>query len=182
MNKNEAESVIKETIEYANREIEKNKKKSRRNAIIAICSMLAVIAVFLVIFKCEMPVKYKENIITVDVPSDKGLDISVNLNNYSSAKGILVKTSDSTYDLYLGLTQTVYTKAVKNEDKLIRAGNGIIVDYNSDKLLGFMPEETTAENIMNVYYIDNMTDSVMSMDDNELINYDNKTLVWSRKQ
>ena len=27
MNKNEAESVIKETIEYANREIEKSKKK-----------------------------------------------------------------------------------------------------------------------------------------------------------
>ena len=60
MNKNEAESVIKETIEYANREIEKNKKKSRRNVIIAICTMLAVFAVGLMFFKLEMPVKYKD--------------------------------------------------------------------------------------------------------------------------
>ncbi len=180
MNKNEAESVIKETIEYANREIEKSKKKSRRNVIVTIFSMLVVITVGLMFFKLEMPVKYEDSIVTVDVPEDKGLDISVNLNNYSSAKGVLVKTSDSTYDLYLGFEQTLYTKAVKSEDKLIRVGNGIIVDYNSDKLLGFMPEETTAENIMNVYYIDNMTDSVMSMDNNELINYDNKTLVWTR--
>lgn len=180
MNKNEAESVIKETIEYANREIEKSKKKSRRNVIVAIFSMLVVITVGLMFFKLEMPVKYEDSIVTVDVPEDKGLDISVNLNNYSSAKGILVKTSDSTYDLYLGFAQTLYTKTVESEDKLIRVGNGIIVDYNSDKLLGFMPGDSTAENIMNVYYIDNMTDSVMSMDDNELINYDNKTLVWTR--
>lgn len=180
MNKNEAESVIKETIEYANREIEKSKKKSRRNVIVTILSMLVIITVGLMFFKLEMPVKYEDSIVTVDVPEDKGLDISVNLNNYSSAKGVLVKTSDSTYDLYLGFAQTLYTKTVKSEDKLIRVGNGIIVDYNSDKLLGFMPGDSTAENIMNVYYIDNMTDIVMSMDNNELINYDNKTLVWTR--
>ena len=180
MNKNEAESVIKETIEYANREIEKSKKKSRRNVIVTIFSMLVVITVGLMFFKLEMPVKYEDSIVTVDVPEDKGLDISVNLNNYSSAKGVLVKTSDSTYDLYLGFAQTLYTKTVESEDNLIRVGNGIIVDYNSDKLLGFMPGDSTAENIMNVYYIDNMSDSVMSMDNNELINYDNKTLVWTR--
>lgn len=45
MNKSEAEEVIKETIEYANNEIIKNKKKSRKRMII----ILSLVAVFLII-------------------------------------------------------------------------------------------------------------------------------------
>ena len=44
MNKNDAEAVIKETIEYANREIEITKKKARRNIIIVISCLVLLIA------------------------------------------------------------------------------------------------------------------------------------------
>ncbi|MGN0606357.1 MAG: hypothetical protein ACI4JM_07530 [Oscillospiraceae bacterium] len=180
MNKNKAESVIRETIEYANKEIEKHKKKTFKGIMIAICCLSVLVVAYLVVFRLETPVRYNESIITVNVPEDKGLDININLNNYKSAKGILVKTSDNTFDLYLGLTQTLYTRATNSDTRLIRANNDIIVDYNSDKLIGFMPEESSAENIMNIYYVDNFTDEVMYMDDSELINYEKKTLIWTR--
>lgn len=44
MNRNDAESVIKETIEYANNEIKKTKKKSRIIVIATIISALLIIA------------------------------------------------------------------------------------------------------------------------------------------
>lgn len=45
MNKNDAEAIIKETIEYANREIKITRKKARRNLIIFIsCLVLFIVA------------------------------------------------------------------------------------------------------------------------------------------
>ena len=180
MNKNEAESVIKETIEYANKEIEKNKKKTLRGAIIAVCMVVVIVVIGIVAVTYESPVKYSDNLISVNVPEDEGIDISINLNNYKSADGILVKQADGTYDLYIGITQTLITKVSKSDETLVRVGSGIIVDYNSEKLIAFMPEETVPEDIMHVYYIDNLTDEIMCMNDSELINYANKTLVWTR--
>jgi hypothetical protein len=180
MNKNKAETVIKETIEYANKEIEKNKKRTRKGIVIAICSLAILVIAYLVIFKLEMPVKYADNLVTVNVPEDEGLDININLNNYKSAKGVLVKNCDNTYDLYIGITQTLYTKIAKSDEQLIRIGNGMIVDFNSGSLIEYMPGESVAENIMHVYFIDNLSNEVACMDDEELINYDKKTLVWTR--
>jgi len=34
--------------------------------------------------------------------------------------------------------------------------------------------------VKSVYYIDRFTDEIKSMEDNELMNYSDKTLVWSR--
>lgn len=45
MNKNEAEAILKETIEYANNEIIKNKKRNRKKMII----VLSLVAIFLII-------------------------------------------------------------------------------------------------------------------------------------
>ena len=38
-----------------------------------------------------------------------------------------------------------------------------------------------AENIANVYYVDNLSEDMMIMDDAELIEYENKVLVWTRQ-
>ena len=179
MDKNEAEKVIRETIEYANNEIAKNKKKTRRGVIITFCSLIAVIIAYLAVFKLEMPVKYRDNIVSVNVSDDSGLDINVNLKNYKSANGILVENSEGNYDLYLGLTQTLYTKMSDGDTNLVRAGNGIIVDYNSDKVIQFIPGEINEENIKNIYYVDDLNEKVMCMENSELINYE-KTLVWTR--
>ncbi|MDO4398553.1 MAG: hypothetical protein Q4C21_09145 [Oscillospiraceae bacterium] len=42
MNRNDAESIIKNTIEYANNEIEKNKKRSRRIVVAALVSVILI--------------------------------------------------------------------------------------------------------------------------------------------
>lgn len=46
MNRNDAESVIKETIEYANNEINKTKKKSRRIVIVALIYTIILTVLF----------------------------------------------------------------------------------------------------------------------------------------
>lgn len=181
MNKNEAEVVIKETIEYANKEIEKNKKKSKNIILAVICGFVVLIAGYFLMFKMEIPLKYSDDLIKVVVPKDGGLDVYVNVNNYKSADGVLVKTSDGYYDLYIGVTQTLSTKFIKNDNpNTMRVGNGIIVDFNSNTLIEYLPEQIQAESIMNVYYIDKLTDEIKRMDDSELVMYTNKTLVWSR--
>lgn len=48
MNKNEAESVIKETIEYANDEITKTKKKARYKLLIAACATAAAVILIII--------------------------------------------------------------------------------------------------------------------------------------
>lgn len=50
MNKNEAESVIRDTIEYANREIMKTKQKYRRRSLAVLFAVIAVIAALCLIY------------------------------------------------------------------------------------------------------------------------------------
>lgn len=45
MNRNDAESVIKDTIEYANNEIKKNKKRSRRIVVATLVSTILIVAI-----------------------------------------------------------------------------------------------------------------------------------------
>ena len=57
MNKEEAEKVVKETIEYANTEIEKSKKRYIKKFFIIIGIVLLLILAYLAVFKYEMPLK-----------------------------------------------------------------------------------------------------------------------------
>ena len=184
MNKEEAEKVVKDTIEYANKEIEKNKKRYLRNVIIILATFLVLILAFFMVFKYEMPIKYSKDIVEVNIPEDQGLDIQINLSNYKSANALLVKTGEDTYDLYINVTQTIATKMLGDNDKtnnLLRVGNHMIVDFQSEKLRGYIPNGNDAEVIKNIYYIDNLSKKNMNMSDNELINYPNKILIWERE-
>lgn len=183
MNKNEAEKVIKETIEYANYEIERSKKKYLKLSLIIFGILIFLIVLYLGIFKYEMPVKYNDKLINVKIPEDTGLDIYVNLENYKRTKAVLVKIDDSEYDLYINVTTTLSSKICNDNDKsdnFLRVGNGIIVDFESGELRGYIPHGYKSEVIKHIYYIDNLSNKVSTMDDNELINYKNKVLVWSR--
>lgn len=183
MNKNEAEAVIKDTIEYANNEIKKNKVRSRNRVLILFGCMLLLVISYLMIFKYEIYVGYADNLIDVKVPEDGGLDIKINLPNYNNADAIWVKTDDNSYDLYINVTQTILTKIAKSgdeSDNLLRVGNGMIVDFKSETVLGYIPDGNSAENIMHVYYIDKLSNEIMCMDNSELINYEKKTLIWTR--
>lgn len=183
MSKENDEKVVKEIIEYANKEITKSKKKFATILIAVLVGIAVVIAGIFFVAVYETPVSYSKDLIKVKVPEDKGLDITINLSNYKNAKAVLVKIDDDTYDLYVCVAQTLATRIIGDNDEannLLRVGNGIIVDFQSESIHGYMPENSSAENIANVYYIDKMTNEIMAMDDAELDAYENKVLVWSR--
>lgn len=165
--------------------IQMNRKKQGMSQKELADSLILFVISYLMFFKFEMHVGYADNLIDVHVPVDGGLDIKINLPNYKNAKAIFVKTDDNSYDLYIGVTQTFATKIIKSGDEAdhllrIANGNGMIVDYKSEALLGHMPDGNNSENIMHVYYIDKLTNEIMCMDNSELIDYEKKTLIWTR--
>lgn len=184
MNKNEADKIIKETIEYANIEIAKSKKKYLARLFSAVLIAVIAIAVSVFMFTRESPVKYRENLVTVTIPEDEGIDITINLDNYNGANAILVNTESNQYDLYVTVTHTLLTKLFRDDDDtdhLLRVGNGIIVDYQSSQLMGHIPEGNDEESIKHIYYIDISSDELFAMDDSQLISYKNKVLIWERE-
>ena len=183
MNKNEFEKIIKDTIEYANEEIKRRRKKylKRIFAIFGVVTFLLII--FFIVFKYEIPIKYNDKLIDVKIPEDTGLDIYVNLENYKRAKAVLVKTDENIYDLYINVTYTFSNKMFKDNDKsdnFLRVGNGIILDFQSGELSGYMPNGYKSDVIKNIYYIDNLSNKVSTMADSKLINSKDKVLIWSR--
>lgn len=183
MNKDEAENVVKDTIEYANQEIKRTKIIYLKNFLIVFGILVLLITAYLLVFKYEIPVEYSKEIVEVNIPEDKGVNIKINLENYKNTNAILVKNGEKTYDLYINVTQTLSTKIFKDNDKsnnLLRVGNNIVVDFQSGELRGYIPNENNAESIKRIYYIDNLSNKTMCMNDSELINYENKTLIWER--
>ena len=184
MNKDEAERIVKETIEYANQEIKKSKIKYLKNCLI-VCGILALIIItYLIMFKWEIPVKYSNSLIEVNIPEDNGIDIKIGLKNYKNANAVLVKIDENSYDLYINVTQTLATKIFKDNDKsnnLLRVGNSIIIDFQSERLRGYIPNGNNAENIKHIYYIDNFSNKNITLNDSELLNYKNKILIWEKE-
>lgn len=183
MNKKNVDKVLKDTIEYANNEINKSKKKYIIMLLIIVVIICFLIMSYLFIFKYEIPVKYNKELINVEIPEDKGMYIKVNLDNYKETDAILVKIDDNSYDLYINVTQTLATKMFKDKDKtnnLLRIGNEMIIDFQSEKLQQYIPDGNNVDAIKHVYYIDNLSNKIKTMNDNELIKYKNKVLVWER--
>jgi len=151
-------------------------------SLIAGVALIATVVFFA--FAFEMPVPYTEGMIEAEIPEDEGLDISINLPNYKNAKAILVNVDENSYDLYICVNQTLATKIWRDSDNannLLRAGNGIVVDYQSESICGYLPNDSKAESIANVYYVDNLSEDMMKMDNADLIEYENKVLVWTRQ-
>ena len=73
MNREEAEKVVKETIEYANQEIKKKKKKYLKIFVAILGIIVLLTSVYLFVFEYETPVKYSKDMVNVIVPEDKGL-------------------------------------------------------------------------------------------------------------
>ncbi len=183
MEKNESEKIIKETIEFANQEIKKVKRKSNYVIGGVIVGVLVLLAAYLLLFVCESPVKYREDIVQVVIPEDEGIDIRVKLPNYTRANAVLVKTGEGSYDLYIGIMQTAATKMFKDTDPandLLRVGNGIVFDFQGEQHLGNLPNGIDENAVEHIYYLDDLSDKVRAMPDEDLMAMENKTLVWEK--
>lgn len=181
--KKEAEKVIRDTIEYANKEIENTKKKYMKIFFIVFGVFVLVIISYLIIAKYEIPIKYNKGILEVSIPENEGIDIKINLSNYKNANVVLVQTKENAYDLYVNVTQTIVTKLFDDTDKsnnLLRVGNDVIIDFQSEIIKGYIPNGNDAEMIKHIYYMDSLSKEVSTMSENELNNVKNKTLIWER--
>lgn len=182
MNKKEVEKVLKNTIEYSTKEIKQNKKKFLKVFLGISLSLIALILFCSFICKYEFTVEYNKDIVKVKIPEDQGLDININLSNYKNANAILVPTDKNSYDLYMNVTQTLFTKIFNDNDKsshLLRAGNKMIVDFQSEKLREYVPNGNDIESIKKVYYVNNLK-NIAIMSDDELTKYKDKVLIWER--
>ena len=175
MSKEKNEAAVKEIIEYANNEITKSKKKHLTILLSILASIVLLSATFFFLFMYEMPVPYSEDLIEVNIPVDKGLDIKVNLSNYKNAKAFLAQNDEDTFDLYINVSQTLATKMFNDKHKsnnFLRVGNSMVVDYQSGLLLGELPSGYSDESVMNIYYIDKFYA--------KNITTKNGVLVWTR--
>ncbi len=183
MDKNESEQIIREVIEYTNREIQKSKRRSRRVVGCVILGVLALLLCYQMVFHYEFSVPYRDGMIKVVIPEDEGIDIHVELKNYKAANALLIQTGDSTYDLYIGVSHTPATMLIKDFDihnNFLRAGNGILLDHQSGLFQGAIPGENKEDSIRRIYYLDDYFTEVATMTNQELMEYEGKTLIWER--
>ena len=108
-----------------------NKKLKRKNLKIIIITILIIILVtFLgwrLLYVNETTVKYEDNLVNVEIPEDEGIDIYINAKNYKNGYAILVKTGENTYDVYVNITQNIFTKLQKVFEKWLTTATKMII-------------------------------------------------------
>lgn len=181
MNKKEVEQTLKNTIEYSENEIKRNKRKYLKIGISILVIFFVLVLSYQFALKYEMPAKYKEGIIDVKIPEDKGIDIYTSLLNYKEFNYVLVKNEDN-YDLYISITETLMTKLFKDNNiyigntHFLRVSGTSIKDFKSGKNSVHGIKE---ESIKRIYYVNKILKE--NEDTQWLSNNANKTLIWERK-
>lgn len=183
MTNKKTEQIVEDTIKYANDEISRIKKNNFKTGLSIFVGILIIVSLFMFVFKYEIPTKYNDKLIEVLNPVDRGIDLQINLSNYSEAKAKLVKADDESYYLYVNVTRTLATKLFKDNDKtdhMLRVGNGMILDFQSKTIRGYIPNGLDASVITRIYYIDNLSNKILIRNDDELIDLKDKTLIWEK--
>ncbi len=163
-----------------------NLKLKHKNIKIVLISIFSIILIAFIgwyfLFVNEHTIKYTDNLINVEVPEDEGIDIKINEKNYKNGNAILVKTNENNYDIYINVTQNILTKVFKDSDQsnnLIRIGNNICIDFQSEKIRFYLPNNAK---INNIYYIKDNYKNIKDLSDEELMKMENKVLIWNKEQ
>jgi len=180
LNEENKDEILKETIEFSSNEIKKSKSKYLRIITVLVAVFILIISTYYLGFIQEHVVKYSDEIIEVIEPVDSGLDIHIKDINYKNGNAVLVKTSENNYDIYINVTQTISSKIIpdlETDDNFIILGGEICVDYQSNTVRFYIPENSV---INNVYYIEKRLSEFDTLDDKQLMNFVDRKLVWSR--
>lgn len=184
MNDKKPEQIVEDTIKYANEEIKRIKSKYLTKVILSVFLLIFITLFTVLVFKYERPLKYDKSMLEVVIPKDDGIDIKIKLSNYTATKAVLVKVDERSYDLYINVTTTLASKIFKDKDKennLLRVGNGMIFDFQSETLRGYIPNGFNNYVIKRIYYIDNLSSKISTLADNKLNSHKNKILIWERE-
>lgn len=133
---------IEKTAEQAKCDTLKGIKKKlfRKKVLISLVSVLCAIAVclggFSLIFHYQMPISYKDKLLSVDMAYDGVIDIIFNGDDYYRSYGLTKrikkdgKEQNAAYIYYTDSIWTKYFSKPRNHDKYqFSIGNSIMVDY-----------------------------------------------------
>ena len=163
------------------------KKMTRKNLFIAVLgfvlSACLLVGVGYALFVPEFVVPYSEDLLYAHIPSDQGIDVKININNYKQVQtwSVTDEASGKT-DVYLTVTQTLFTKLYTPEDKsdyLWRTNNDGCVDFHSGV---YHPYSfgATDEDVQNIYYLEMPPEDVLTMTDGISFEGYNTYLIWTR--
>ncbi len=94
-----------------------NKKNLKKIVIGVILSLAIILGGTYMLFIPEFTVPYSENLMTVKIPVDGGIDALVNLPNYTSVYSVATYNNDDEIDVYLTVTRNLWTMIFKDRDK-----------------------------------------------------------------
>ena len=144
-----------------------NLKLKHRNIKIIFISIFLIILIAFIgwyfLYANEYTIKYTDNLVKVVIPEDEGIDILINKKNYKNANAILVKTDENIYDIYINVTQNILTKLFEDSDQsnnLIRIGNNICIDFQSEKVRFYLPDNNK---INNIYYVEDNYEKIKDL-------------------
>ncbi len=162
-----------------------NKKMMKSNVkkiIIATVAAVAVIAMACVgMYVPTKTVKWSDNLVTVSMPEDGGLDIRINTRDYKNAYATYALDENGDAAVYLMVEQNVLSAFVTKCDEsenIVRIANDICVSYhNADNELQFyLPENTTVKEI---YYVQANQNTLQEFAEGNASGTD-LHLVWSK--
>ena len=141
------------------------KKMSKKNLIKIAVSVVICVAVLLggiyTLFIPEFTVPYSEDLMTAKIPVDGGIDVHVNLPNYTQVYSMAEGASDDEFDIYLTVTQTLWSRIAPDfhEGNNFWRTNGFIgVSFQASDEAPFKESDVnyfrTDKKIANIYYVD----------------------------
>ena len=142
------------------------KKMSKKNLIKVLVSVVICLAVILsgmyVLFIPEFVVPYSEDLMTTKIPVDGGIDVLVNLPNYTQVYSMATSSeSDGEFDIYLTVTRNLWSMIAPDFDEMNNfwRTNGFIgVSFQASDDMPFKESDVnyfrTDRKIANIYYAD----------------------------
>ncbi|WP_051569394.1 zf-HC2 domain-containing protein [Alkaliphilus transvaalensis] len=157
------------------------KKLFRKNVMVSIVSIVAVIILILGIINYQIPISYEDGLLNVDKAYDGVIDIKFNGDNYYSLYALtktIEKDGINQTVVYMYYTDTILTRYFsdffKKDEYQFSIGNTIMVDYSVQGEPIISKEDITA-----VYYlVDNYRDLVKMADEEFIKVAQNAILIW----
>jgi hypothetical protein len=159
-----------------------SKQVRRKIAAYILLSFAVVLLGYYFIFAYEFNVKYSDDLVSVTIPVDGGIDIYINVKNYKEAYAVFEKVSENGYNVYITAVNNVITKLAPEldpTDHLVRIGNNLCFDFQSDSLRFNLPENAEVERI---YYYDGNAQKLNAVvDSDEFANaVKDAVLIWEK--
>lgn len=171
------------------------KKMSKKNVVKVLVGVVLCLTVILggtyILFVPEFAVPYSEDLMTVKIPEDGGIDVWVNLPNYTQVYSVAESSeAEGEINVYLTVTRNLWSMISKDNDQnnnFWRTNGFIGVSYQASDDMPFKESDVnyfrTDNKIANIYYVD--YESIHHTDreaDFEFAVYNDKAtthLIWS---